>query len=197
MFGKLQDHEIEPKILEKHEIQVKDSKYITRKIKVKNHESNQDDESTSDEDDDLIKKFEKFIRKEKKKEIIQKEAPRRNVTCFEYGERKHVKSECPSFQKKNKLDIKKEKRLKKAYVEWDDNEISSSSNEDHASNVLTTSHHSSDEEYEVSDSEIDDKPSYDELQSAFYELYDEFWNFLNKRFFFKIYKVRLISQKWS
>jgi hypothetical protein len=36
------------------------------------------------------------------------------------------------------------------------------------------SHHSSDEEHEVSDSEIYDRPSYDELQSAFNELYEEF-----------------------
>lgn len=36
------------------------------------------------------------------------------------------------------------------------------------------SHHSSDEEYMVSDSEIDDRHSYNELQSDFNELYDEF-----------------------
>ena len=35
------------------------------------------------------------------------------------------------------------------------------------------SHHSSDEEHKVSDSEIDDIPSYDELQSVFHELHDE------------------------
>lgn len=36
------------------------------------------------------------------------------------------------------------------------------------------SHHSSDDEHEVSDSKIDDKPSYDELQCAFNELHDGF-----------------------
>lgn len=65
LFGKLQEHEIEHKILEKHEIQVKDSKYISLKTRVKNHDSDQEDDSISDEDDDLIKKFEKFLRKER------------------------------------------------------------------------------------------------------------------------------------
>lgn len=36
------------------------------------------------------------------------------------------------------------------------------------------SHHSSDEEHEVSDFKIDDSPSYDETQNAFNELHDEF-----------------------
>lgn len=47
------------------------------------------------------------------------------------------------------------------------------SDEDHANKALMASHHSSDKEHEVSDSEIDDIPSYDELQSVFHELHDE------------------------
>lgn len=42
------------------------------------------------------------------------------------------------------------------------------------------SHHSSDEEYKVSNSEIDDRPSYDELQSVFNELHDEFFKLFRK-----------------
>jgi hypothetical protein len=34
-------------------------------------------------DGDLIKKFEKFLKKEREKEMSWKEAPRRKVTCFE------------------------------------------------------------------------------------------------------------------
>lgn len=51
---------------------------------------------------------------------------------------------------------------------WYDNEISSSSDEEDANTTLMTSHHFDDEESEVSDSEINDIPSYDELQSAFH-----------------------------
>ena len=68
--------------MEKHEVQVKNSKDNALKIKVKNNYNNQEDESTNDEDDDLIKKFEKFLRKERTKEMSLKEAPRRKVTCF-------------------------------------------------------------------------------------------------------------------
>lgn len=57
----------------------------------------------------------------------------------------HVKSECPTLEKKSKFKSKKYKRPKKAYVAWDDNEISSSWDEDHASKTLMTSHHSCDE----------------------------------------------------
>lgn len=78
-----------------------------------------------------------------------------------------VKSECPKLEKKEKLKNKNHKKEKKAYVAWDDNEISSSSDEDHACKVLMISHYSSDKEHEVSDSETDDIPSYDELQSVF------------------------------
>lgn len=82
----------------------------------------------------------------------------------------HIKSECPSLQKKNKVKRKKDKRAKKAYVEWFDNEIKSSLEEEQANITLMVSHHSDDEENEVSDSEINDIP-YDKLQNAFHELY--------------------------
>jgi hypothetical protein len=84
-----------------------------------------------------------------------------------------MKSDCPTLPKKSGHKGKKEFKPKKAYIALDDNEISSSS-DDEANIALMASHHSSDEEHEVSDYEIDDKPSYDELQSAFNELYEEF-----------------------
>ena len=151
LFGKLQEHEIELGRLEKHEIQVKDSKDIALKMKVKHYDSNQEDESTSEEDGALIKKFEKFLRKEKKKDIIKGEAPPRKIKCFECGEKGHVKSECPTLEKKNKhFKRNKDKRPKKAYIAWDDNEISSSSDEEQANLALIATHHSDDEEEEVS-----------------------------------------------
>src|SRR3954471_14551680 len=151
LFGKLQEYETELGRLETHEIQIKDSKDIALKTRVKHHDSNQEDESTSEEDNEFIKKFEKFLRKEKKKEIIKEEAPTRKIKCFECGERGHVKSECPKLEKKNKYFKKnKDKKSKKAYVAWDDNEISSSSDEEHAILALVATHHSDDEDNEDS-----------------------------------------------
>src|SRR4051812_40128577 len=150
LFGKLQEYETELGRLETHEIQIKDSKDIALKTRVKHH-SNQEDESTSEEDNEFIKKFEKFLRKEKEKEIIKEEAPTRKIKCFECGERGHVKSECPKLEKKNKYFKKnKDKKSKKAYVAWDDNEISSSSDEEHVNLALVATHHSDDEDNEVS-----------------------------------------------
>ena len=79
------------------------------------------------------------------------EAPTRKVTCFECGEKWHVKSECPTLEKKNNyFKRKKDKRPKKAYVAWDDNEISSSSDKEHVNLALIATHHSDDEKEEVS-----------------------------------------------
>jgi len=53
-------------------------------------------------------------------------------TCYVYGEQGHIKAECPNNEVKEKADFKKEKKgkAKKAYVAWDDNEVSSSSSSD-------------------------------------------------------------------
>src|SRR3954466_8716895 len=168
LFGKLQEYETELGRLETHEIQIKDSKDIALKTRVKHHDRNQEDESTSEEDNEFIKKFEKFIRKERKKEIIKEEAPTGKIKCFEYGEKGHVKSECPKLEKKNKYFKKnKDKKSKKAYVAWDDNEIISSSDEEHVNLALVATHHSDDEDDEFSNEfslyNIDAQGAIDEL----------------------------------
>lgn len=115
LFGKLQEHEMELERLEKHEIQVKGLKDYILKTIVKFHDSNKEDEFTY-EDDDLIRKFEKLLRKERKKDIIQKEVPTTKVTYFECGKRGHATSECPTLEKKDKFKRKNHKREKRAYV---------------------------------------------------------------------------------
>lgn len=70
LFGKLQEHEIELEKLERREDERKNSKRHALKTRVKKYDSSKEDESTNDEDDDLIKRFKKFLRKERKKEII-------------------------------------------------------------------------------------------------------------------------------
>jgi len=106
--------------------------------------------------------------------MSQKEAPRRKVNCFECWNRGHIKSGCPTLQKKNGFKNKKDRKSKKSYVEWNDNEINSSSDEE-ANMTLMASRHSNDEQ-EVSDYELNDKPSYEELQNAFHELHEECLN---------------------
>lgn len=81
LFGKLQEHDIRLERLEKHEDQEKNFKNIALKTRLKHYDSKQDDESqsTSDEDDALVKKFEKFLKKDMAKEMSQKEAPRKKI----------------------------------------------------------------------------------------------------------------------
>ena len=75
LFGKLQEHEIELERLEKHGNQEKKPKSLALKTRVKDRDSNKEDEfqPTSNEYDALIKKFEKFLRKERTEEISQRE----------------------------------------------------------------------------------------------------------------------------
>lgn len=57
LFGKLQEHKIELKKLERHEDEKKNLKSLALNIRFKDHDSNQEDDFTIDEDYDLIKKF--------------------------------------------------------------------------------------------------------------------------------------------
>ena len=64
--------------------------------------------------------------------MVQKKPNDFNInkyTCYDCGEQGHIKEECPNIEIKEKEDFKNEKRgkAKKAYVAWDDNEVSSSS----------------------------------------------------------------------
>jgi phage gpG-like protein len=123
-------------------------------------------------DDVLIKKLKKCLKKEREKEMSQKEAPIRKVTCFECGTSGHVKSECIKLEKKNEFKSKKNKRPKKAYIARGNNEASMSSDYDNEVQALMASHNPDDDE--VSNFDSNDKPSYNKLQNAFNELYEEF-----------------------
>ncbi|CAI8600976.1 unnamed protein product [Vicia faba] len=182
LFGKLQEYETELARLKKHEIQVKDSKDIALMKSIKNHDSNQEDESNSSEDDDLIKKIKKFLRKERKRE-----APTRKVTCFECGEKGHVKSECPTLEKKkNYFKRNKEKKSKKAYMERENSSSDFESNQ-RINIALMDSHHSDDEIEEVSN----EFSLYDnDVQGSIDELLNECKNFYKT---VSIQKVQIIS----
>ncbi|XP_073226919.1 uncharacterized protein [Cicer arietinum] len=150
LFGKLQEHEIELGRLEQNESQEKKNKNIA----LKTESREQSKENDSDEDENiilLVKKFGKFLKNDrtfKKKSFKKKDnsTSNQNFTCFECGKQGHIKADCPNIAKKN---FNRKKDFKKAYIAWEDNEVSSSSeteSEECANVALMASHQSDDEE---------------------------------------------------
>src|ERR1044072_8843540 len=81
----------------------------------------------------------------------------------------------PQLQMKNTFKSNKDKKSRHAYIECEDNELSSTSSSDGddqvANHSLMATHQRDDE---VSDDNSTFKPSYDELQNAFSELHEEY-----------------------
>ena len=165
LFGKLQEYETELGLLEKHEVQEKKSKSIALKVDskvVKKEDNPEEDENFMR----LVKRLGKYFgaennignssytRRKKFSKNKEREASTSNedITCYECGKQGHIKPECPKLAK-NRDNKGKKDYNRKAYIAWDDNEISSSSNSDSdqsANLALIASHHSDDEGDEVS-----------------------------------------------
>jgi hypothetical protein len=165
LFGKLQEYETELGLLEKHEVQEKKSKSIALKVDskvVKKEDNPEEDENFML----LVKRLGKYFgaknnignssytRRKKFSKNKEREASTFNedITCYECGKQGHIKPECPKLAK-NRDNKGKKDYNRKAYIAWDDNEISSSSNSDSdqsANLALMASHHSDDEDDEVS-----------------------------------------------
>src|ERR1044072_5689147 len=80
----------------------------------------------------------------------------------------------PQLQMKNTFKRNKDKKSRRAYIAWEDNELSSTSSsdgEDQVASLSLMATHQRDDE--VSDDSSTFKPSYDELQNAFSELHEE------------------------
>ncbi|XP_050909962.1 uncharacterized protein LOC127123830 [Lathyrus oleraceus] len=91
-------------------------------------------------------------RLEKHERKMESSTSTQDITCYECGKQGHIKLDCSKLSKKGGFKGKKEFKNKKAYVSWEDNEISSSSrseSDESVNLVLMTSHHSNNEEDEV------------------------------------------------
>ncbi|KAK2400748.1 gag-protease polyprotein [Trifolium repens] len=182
LFRKLQEYETELGRLEKHENQDKKSKSIALKVDSKENEEEDDPE----EDENfmhLVKRLSEFFINNdnysnlvKKKNFFNKNeasTSTQNVTCYECGKQGHIKTDCPRLAKKSSFKKRKGSKPKKAYIAWDDNEVSSSTDsesKEYANLALMASHHSDGENEEVSSKSSSCDNDY---QSAIYELLNE------------------------
>ena len=97
-----------------------------------------------------------------------------NYTCFGCGEQWNMKDECPNKEGKEKKSSKKGKS-KKAYIAWDENEVSSSSSsssEDEKGNLCMMARGENDSS-SVSSCASLNAENYSQLLQAFKETYEE------------------------
>ena len=147
-FGKLRELELEMNRLNVQESEDKHVRSIA--LKVAKHKSKQDSSDESEEENLslLSKKFNRFLKRNRNKETNKERYGNKktsdfisnNYTCFGCSEQGHIKVDCPNKESNEKKSSYKEKKGKsrRAYIAWDENEISSSSSsssEDEKANI--------------------------------------------------------------
>ncbi|KAF1893088.1 hypothetical protein Lal_00011161 [Lupinus albus] len=124
LFGKLQEHELELSQLDQHEELEKKKKNISLKLKAQKYDSLEDEDDMEETDDMslFVKKFSKFLRRNKggrtgqiKKFSKSNEAStsNQNFTCFKCGKPSHMMMDCPNIKKssfKGKSELKNGRR---------------------------------------------------------------------------------------
>jgi len=144
-----------------------------------------------EEDDDLsffIKRFNKFIRnkgnqrrsnfKPKKRGEESSSIPK----CYECNQPGHLRVDCPGFKKRmEKYEIKtfNDKKAKKAYITWEDNDMDSSGDSKNEVVNLSLMAKNYESEEEVTSSNNNLSISFNELQDAFIDLHKESVNLQN------------------
>ncbi|KAL5127727.1 hypothetical protein HKD37_14G040099 [Glycine soja] len=148
-------------------------------------ESDKEDLNEIEEDDDFsffVKRFNKFLRnegnqrrskfKKKKREEDSSYIPK----CYQCNQLGHQRVDCPSFKKRmEKFDRKtlNDKKAKKAYITWEDNDMDSSRDSENGIINLGLMVKDYESGEEVMSSNYDLSISFDELQDAFNDLHKE------------------------
>jgi len=186
LFGKLQEHEMELMRLNQHEKNDKEKKGIALKASSSTQEgSDKEDSIEIDEDDDLslfVKRFNKFLRvrvnqrRSNFKSKKRAEDSSSTLKCYECNQPGHQRVDCPIFKKrieKSKKKVFNEKKSKKAYITWDDNDRDSSKDSENEVINLSLMAKNYESKGEVSSSYNNLSISFDELQDAFADLHKE------------------------
>ena len=184
LFGKLMEYELELKRLKEQETVERKPKGLALKASEQNEINEEKDVEHDETISLLIKRFSRFL---KKKSIDRNQQKRRypkpndsnscNYTCFGYGKTGHLKMDCPNNQSKDKSASKKVERSKarRAYISWEENEVSSTSSSATKSEENNLCFMVKDEG-SISDSVSElsmESDNYDQLLAAFKETHDE------------------------
>ncbi|KAF1888965.1 hypothetical protein Lal_00039564 [Lupinus albus] len=138
MFGKLQEYELELSQLHQHEEQEKNKKNISLKPKAEKYDLSEDEDDKEETDDMslFVKKFNKFLRRNKgtrtgqmKKFSKSNEATTssQTFTYFECVKLGHMKMDCPNIKKSSFKGKNELKNGRRAYIVSEDNDTSSAS----------------------------------------------------------------------
>lgn len=182
LFGKLQEHELELKRLNENETTDKQKKSIALKATTK--EASDDSSEESDEDMSLmVRKFKKFMKYKGKPKhsssssstntFQKKNQDSSTPTCYNCGERGHIKPDCPQNQRRDKKGdrrFQKNQKGKRAYIAWEENDSDTSNSDAEEANLCLMAKHEEEDEEEVSYQDSDFSLSYDELLIACEEL---------------------------
>ena len=143
LFGKLREHELELGRLKaeedgekRHTIALKSAaKSAAKQKKIDSADDSNDGNSDSEALSLMVKKFSNFLKYKNKTNNShagnKKQSRSGAQTCYECGKTGHIKADCLVLKMKQKLEEKNEAekhlKKKKAYIAWEENDSSTSS----------------------------------------------------------------------
>jgi hypothetical protein len=182
LFGKLQEHELELNRLIESEEGEKKKKGLALAATTKNSDFEGGDSSDEDDEDMalMVRKFKKFMRHKAKPKQFRNsqkksdEGTSFNPTCYNCGQKGHIKPDCPQYKKRHEKSDKRSQmgsKERRAFIAWDENDMDSSDeSENEEANLCLMAHH---EENEVNFVETKPNFTYDELLFICEELNNE------------------------